>query len=65
VTQRVKDPERFVAELERPLGGGARTTVTTDRDLEQDGSNFMAFAAMMGVKPPVAESGDPVAVPSA
>jgi hypothetical protein len=64
VTQRVKDPERFLADLERPLDGGARTTVT-EQDLNEDGSSFMAFAAMMGVKPPTADTESPVAVPSA
>jgi hypothetical protein len=64
VTQRVKDPERFVADLDRPLSGGGPTTVT-ERDLEEDGSSFMAFAAMMGVKTPVAEAETPAAVPSA
>jgi hypothetical protein len=64
VTQRVKHPEQFLAELERPLGGGRGTTVT-ERDLEEDGSSFMAFAAMMGVKAPVAEAETAAAVPSA
>ena len=48
--QRVKDPERFLAELERPLDGiGPRVT---DQDLERDGESFIAFAAAMGIKPP-------------
>lgn len=49
--QRVKDLERFLADLERPAGGGV---VVTDRELEQDAASFMAFASAFGVKPPKA-----------
>jgi hypothetical protein len=49
--QRVKDPERFVRELERPLGGTA-VTHPTESELEQEGRDFMAFAAALGVQPP-------------
>ena len=51
VIQRVKEPERFVAELERPLGGTEAST-PTERELEADAQNFMAFATAFGVTPP-------------
>jgi len=50
VSQRVKDPERWIAELERPLGGGARNA--SDRELQQDADSFMAFASAFGVALP-------------
>jgi hypothetical protein len=52
VTQRVKDVERFLAELERPIAvAGA---VVDDQDLERDAESFMAFASAFGIKPPSA-----------
>jgi len=48
--ERVKDPERFLAELERPLGGTIRKPSQAEQDAE--GDSFMAFAAAFGVKPP-------------
>lgn len=51
--QRVKDVDRFLNDLERPLPvapGAPR--VVTERELEQDAENFMAFASAFGVKPP-------------
>jgi hypothetical protein len=54
VTQRVKDAEQFVAELERPLAGDKAGVTVTDEDLERDAESFMAFASAMGVKPPAA-----------
>lgn len=51
--QRVKDVERFLADLERPVpgieGAGARVT---EADLEQDAASFVAFAQAFGVRPP-------------
>lgn len=49
--QRVKDPDRFNFELERPPPG--HTQVVTEGDLEQDGASFMAFAAAMGAAPAI------------
>jgi hypothetical protein len=49
--QRVKDPERFKAELESPSGRPSYREVT-EGDIEADGQAFMAFASMMGVTPP-------------
>ena len=46
--QRVKDPERWVHDLEQPPRG----MVVTDVDLDHDASSFLAFASAMGVKPP-------------
>jgi hypothetical protein len=51
IVQRVKDPERFKAELETPSGRPSYREVT-EQDIEGDGQAFMAFASMMGVKPP-------------
>ena len=51
ILQRVKDPERFKADLEMPLSG-PRLRVVTEDDIEADGASFMAFASAMGVKPP-------------
>ena len=65
VSQRVKDPERFIADLDRPLDGTVRSSVVTERDIEEDGASFMAFASAFGVKPPVADAGTPTALPSA
>ena len=64
IVQRVKDPERFKAELDGPLPGRAREV--TERDIEADGASFMAFASMMGVAPPKAnaDEGAPAALPS-
>jgi hypothetical protein len=50
IMERVKDPEAFVRELERPLGGSARTP--SQAEMNDEGAGFMAFASMMGVKPP-------------
>jgi len=53
--QRVKDQEGFIRDLDRvPVGA-----VVTAEDLQADADGFMAFAAMVGVKPVVA-SGDDV-----
>ena len=53
VSQRVKDPERFVAELERPLPGDVTAgAAVTERELEADADAFMAFASAFGLKPP-------------
>ena len=62
VLQRVKDPERFKAELERPVAGQP----VTKEELDADGTSFMAFASAMGLKPPAANPDDeaPVALPS-
>ena len=49
VTQRVKDPERFVAELERPLG---RREAVTDHDLERDAGASWPSPRRWGCKPP-------------
>jgi hypothetical protein len=54
--QRVRDPERFLADLERPPPGQLRAV--TDTDIEEDGRSFMAFAAAFGVKPPAAGAAD-------
>lgn len=55
--QRVKDLEKFLAELERPLAQGPeKRTVVTDADLERDGQSFLAFASAFGVRPPRAGS---------
>jgi len=51
--QRVRDVDRFLADLERPLPqapGAPR--VVTERDLEQDAESFMAFAKAFGISPP-------------
>jgi hypothetical protein len=62
--QRVKDPDRFKAELETPTG--PRLRAVTEEDIADDGAAFMAFASMMGVKPPTtnADEGAPAALPS-
>ena len=55
--QRVKDVDRFLADLERPLAtvpGAPR--VVTEAELEKDAENFMAFAQAFGIKPPKAGS---------
>ena len=64
VVQRVKDPERFKADLE--TGGKPSYRTVTEEDIEGDGRAFMAFASMMGVKPPApnADAEAPVALPS-
>ena len=51
VVQRVKDPERFVATLGDPFTGPRLRAVTED-DIRADEASFLAFAGMMGVKPP-------------
>jgi hypothetical protein len=56
VLQRVKDPERFLAELERPVGTKLRAV--TEDDIAADGASFMAFASMMGVRPPTPNDGE-------
>lgn len=48
VTQRVRDVDRFLDDLYRPLPGQPVTAEDIDRDAE----NFMAFAAAFGVAPP-------------
>jgi hypothetical protein len=48
VVQRVKDPEEFRAELDRPLPGQAVSAA----DLDRDADSFMAFAAAFGATPP-------------
>ena len=48
--QRVKDPDRFVIELEDPLDGSRRREVT-EADLAEDGASFLAFTAALGVSP--------------
>jgi len=65
IVQRVKDPERFKAELESPGGKPSYREVTED-DIEADAQSFMAFASMMGVKPPAPKADEeaPVALPS-
>lgn len=50
VTQRVKDVDHFLAELERPVALAGQPV--TDHDLERDAESFMAFASAMGIKPP-------------
>lgn len=55
VTQRVKDVERFLADLERPLPGTPVGSEVTEQDLERDAESFMAFASAMGIKPPSAD----------
>jgi hypothetical protein len=50
--ERVKDPERFLAELERPLGGTVRKPTRAEQEAE--GESFMDFAAAFGVMPPKA-----------
>ena len=45
--QRVKDPNEFLAELERPLGTTA-VTHPTEMELEADAKSFTAFMAAMG-----------------
>jgi len=47
----VKDAERFLRDLERPMPGVAGAVVT-DADLDQDAQSFMAFASAFGIKPP-------------
>jgi hypothetical protein len=49
--QRVKDVERFIADLERPVAGQVSMSVT-EQDLDRDAENFMAFANAMGVPTP-------------
>lgn len=49
--KRVKDPERLMYDLQKPLPGEASKPVTKE-DLEQDGRDFMSFAAAFGVMPP-------------
>jgi hypothetical protein len=67
--QRVKDPEEFRRELERPLvsEAGQVGLVVTDAELEQDAQAFMAFASAFGVTPPTSKSQTetPDALPSA
>jgi hypothetical protein len=50
ICERVKDPEGFVRELERPLDGAARTP--SQAEMDDEGAGFMAFASMMGIQPP-------------
>lgn len=47
--ERSKDPERWLAELTRPLDGGARKP--SPEELDREGADFMAFAAAFGVTP--------------
>jgi len=68
VAQRMKDPERFLDELTRPLAGApsGTTGAVTDDDLAGDAQSFMSFAAAFGVPLPKAEpdADAPVALPS-
>lgn len=55
--QRVKDVERFLRDLEKPLPGVvAAGAEVTERELEADAQSFMAFASAFGVKPPKANA---------
>lgn len=54
VSQRVSDPEAFVAGLEVPLD--ADPHAVTEHDLERDEQAFMAFASAFGVRPPTTTS---------
>lgn len=51
--QRVKDADRFLVDLERPLPQmpGA-PAVVTQADLDKDAESFVAFAKAFGVTPP-------------
>lgn len=55
--QRVENPKLFDEELERPLG--KTPPPVTQVDLEEDEQSFLAFASVMGVRPPT-----PQALPS-
>lgn len=62
--QRVKDVERFEHELERPPAGASEGVSV--EDLDEDANSFMAFAEVLGIKPPVATPGvaaSPVHIP--
>ena len=51
--QRVKDQESFIRDLDlTPVGA-----VVTEEDLQADADGFMAFAAMVGVKPALPTGG--------
>jgi len=50
ICERVKDPEGFVRELERPLGGNARTP--SQAEMDDEGASFVAFASAFGITPP-------------
>lgn len=50
--QRVKDEDRFLHDLERPMPGVPGGAEVTEEELKRDEENFMAFAAAMGIKPP-------------
>jgi hypothetical protein len=53
VIQRVKDADRFQAELDLPLGGRKSAgAAVTDAELQRDAESFMAFASVMGITPP-------------
>jgi hypothetical protein len=59
--ERVKDPERWLAELTRPLVGGVRHP--SPEEVEREGADFLAFAAAFGVTPAsVLPSQQPAAV---
>ena len=65
--QRVKDPERFLRDLERPVPGiDVVGSTVTEADLEEDAAAFVAFAGAFGVTPPgaVSEPKDVIDVPS-
>ncbi len=47
--ERVKDREKFIYDLTRPLPGQARQV--TDEQLAAEGRDFMAFAGALGLAP--------------
>jgi hypothetical protein len=56
--QRVKDVDRFMHELERPLPQApGQPKAVTEAELEQDGENFMQFAKAFGIAPPRRRTG--------
>ena len=50
ICERVKDPEAFIRELERPLDGGGRKP--SQAELDDEGASFVAFASAFGIQPP-------------
>ena len=54
--ERVKDPEKFLADLERPFGGTAKTP--TAREMDDEGAGFLAFASAFGIVPPSPSPGE-------
>ena len=55
VISRVRDAERFLRELERPMAVAGRRV--TKEDLDADGESFVAFAQAFGVAPPAQSPG--------